>query len=129
MVAVGTGVSVKRMVAVGLMVGVVVMVAVVFPASPLALPFRRMTRKTKTAPTSRKSVRSPRAIGRLRVISGMRAACTSVDSFLLTAGLNSVPQTRQREAFSARRVPQVGQTFVVGEGFSGITKQNYTMQV
>jgi hypothetical protein len=47
----------------------------------------------------------------------MRLACTDFSAFFTTFGagcaLNSVPQTRHREAFSLKRVPQVGQIFVL----------------
>ncbi|PWB71744.1 MAG: hypothetical protein C3F07_13365 [Anaerolineales bacterium] len=61
---------------------------------------------------------APSAAGRLRVISGMRLACIPDSAFLdfgAAFAVNSVPHTRQRVAFSLKRVPQVGQTFVFCE--------------
>ena len=69
---------------------------------------------------------TPTAAGRLKRISGMRLARTDFSAFLTTFGsgraLNSVPQTRQRAAFSLRRVPQVGQTFVLLEEGSRVIR-------
>ena len=52
------------------------------------------------------------AAGKLSVTSGMRLACTTVSAFFALVAafvLSSVPHTRQRVAFSLRRVPHVGQ--------------------
>jgi hypothetical protein len=50
----------------------------------------------------------------------MRAPWTLFSGFVFTlaVALNSVPQTTQRTALSASRVPQVGHSFVLG--FSGL---------
>ena len=76
---------------------------------------RKNVRPTATAITTNNA---PMAAGRLRVNFGMDAACTERSVFWAAAfasvlGANSVPHTRQRTAFSLRRVPQVGQTFVL----------------
>jgi hypothetical protein len=56
----------------------------------------------------------------------MRLACTDRSAFLATLGSgfapNSVPQTRQRVAFSLNLVPQVGQIFVLVEAGSGLIR-------
>jgi hypothetical protein len=70
------------------------------------------------APTTRNKASKPSAMGRLSVTSGMRAApmdgsvpdLLEVPAFALP--LKSVPQTGQRDALSASRVPQVGQICV-----------------
>lgn len=60
---------------------------------------------------------TPTAAGKLNVTCGKRLACTDFSVFFTTLAwgctVNSVPHTRQRTAFSLRRVPQVGQTFVL----------------
>ena len=69
----------------------------------------------------------PTAAGKLNVTTGMRLACTDFSTFFAAfdSGLavNSVPQTRQRVAFSLRRVPQVGQIFVLLELVSRLILQ------
>jgi hypothetical protein len=56
----------------------------------------------------------------------MRLACTDRSAFLAALGSgfapNSVPQTRQRVAFSLNLVPQVGQTFVLVDEGSGLIR-------
>ena len=72
------------------------------------------------APITRKPASIAKATGRLRVTSGIRDPWTAFSDFAFDLGVtvNSVPQTTQRVAFSARRVPQVGQSLVVV--FSGL---------
>jgi hypothetical protein len=106
------GVDVDISVGVGVKVEVGVIVAVPAATATELLPVRRMTKKTSAAPTIRNTASKPSAAGRLSVISGMRLACTAAGFLASTVGLSSVPHTRQREALSARRVPQVGQIFV-----------------
>ncbi len=113
------GISVAGMVAVGggLAVGVSVGVAVSTVSSvPSGNPWR-ITKYTVTAATTITTARIPTAAGKLKVIAGMRFACTDLSAFLAALGsgraLNSVPHTRQRVAFSLKRVPQVGQIFVL----------------
>jgi hypothetical protein len=64
----------------------------------------------------------PTAAGKLNVTWGKRAACTDfsarcaafcADFGCLAGMLNSVPHTKQRAAFSLKRVPHVGQTLVL----------------
>ena len=74
---------------------------------------------------NRMTINKPSASGRLMVISGMREPCTAFCDLVWT--VNSLPQTEQREAFSARRVPQVGQSLVIGAGVSGLIGEDYTM--
>jgi hypothetical protein len=62
----------------------------------------------------------PRAKGKLIVISGMRGPCTPFDFTGVAAGVNVLPQTRQRVALSFSLVPQVGQTFVFWVVVSGL---------
>jgi hypothetical protein len=52
----------------------------------------------------------------------MRLACTALflDLFVSAVDLSSLPHTRQRVAFSLKRVPQVGQSFVTAVGVSGL---------
>ena len=119
--AVGMSVSVG----VGLAVGVEVTVGTGV-GSTTRFWARRLT-KTATAPMARISTNNPSASGRLSVISGMREAWMAFSAFLTAFGSGlapkSVPQTRQRVAFSLRRVPQVGQIFVFCcETFSGLIR-------
>ena len=108
------GVSVGTMVSVG--VGVMVTVAVGLERELLSgsfpVPFKVKNRAS--APTTRNMASRPSAIGRLRVTSGMRAPWIAFSDFVFCFGvaLNSVPQTTHRVAFSASRVPQVGQSLV-----------------
>ena len=98
-------------------VGVIVVVGVGVPAAvgsvsvvPL-MPELRI-KYTINAPINRIAVSAPSAIGKLRVISGMRLACipdSAFFDFVAALAVNSVPHTRQRVAFSLKRVPQVGQ--------------------
>jgi hypothetical protein len=71
---------------------------------------------TTIAPTTRNKVNKPSAMGRLSVTSGIRAAPIEGSVLFgvpaLALPLKSVPQTGQRVALSARRVPQVGQICV-----------------
>ena len=113
-VAVGDGL------AVGVSVGVEVSTVVNVPSGALA----RNEKNAIAAAAMITIARIPTAAGRLRLITGMRLACTDLSTFFTTFGsgraLNSVPHTRQRVAFSLRRVPQVGQTFVLLEAGSGL---------
>jgi hypothetical protein len=83
---------------------------IVVPVSPELNP-----KYTTAAPINRIITNAPNAAGRLNVISGMRLACIPVSTFfdfVSAFAVSSVPQTGQREAFSAKRVPQVGQIVV-----------------
>ena len=110
-ISVGGRVFVGGIVAVGVSVGVFVI------SGPSAVGSLGTRKNVMAAATMMIVARAPKAAGRLRRISGMRLACTDFSAFLTTFGagcaLNSVPQTRQRIAFSLKRVPQVGQTFVL----------------
>ena len=114
---VAVGVSVAKLVAVGVKEGVGVSVGV--PASSVENDCGSFGTSTKVNPAAIAiTARSePIATGRLRVSCGRLAAFTERSAFFTTLasclGENSVPQTRQRAAFSLRRVPQVGQTFVL----------------
>jgi hypothetical protein len=121
-VAVGMGVFVAASVGVRVAVNVRVTVGVgpFAGARGVLPPVRRKTRKTSAAPTTRNSANRPSAAGRLNVISGIRLAWMAAGLFGSTLALSSVPQTRQRVAVSASRVPQVGQIFVVDVGVSGL---------
>lgn len=57
------------------------------------------------------------ATGKLSLISGIRLACKDASALVLAAALalSSVPHTRQRVAFSLRRVPHVGQICDFGD--------------
>lgn len=86
------------------------------------------TVKKTIAPTAMTTAsKMPTAAGKLSFTSGRRLACTVFSLFLTDLGLlgcavNSVPHTRQRRALSLRRVPQVGQTFVLLEVGSGLIR-------
>jgi hypothetical protein len=71
------------------------------------------------AETMTTTAKTPTAAGKLKVTTGIRLACTDFSTFLAAFGsgfaLNSVPHTRQRIALSLKRVPQVGQIFVLLE--------------
>lgn len=54
----------------------------------------------------------PSATGRLRVISGIRVPWIDLLFFAFSVVVILVPHTGQREAFSLKRVPQVGQSLV-----------------
>jgi hypothetical protein len=108
------GVSVATRVSVG--VGVTVTVSVGLGTAVLSgsLPVPFNVKNKASAPTTRKIASSPRATGKLKLTSGMRAPWIVFSDFAFGLGvaLNSVPQTTQRVAFSANRVPQVGQSLV-----------------
>src|SRR5258706_15765678 len=85
----GNGVSVGIDVAVGISVpvGVIVAVVVAVPAGvgSVSVAFVRpdfSTKETVMAPTKRMITSAPNAAGKLRVISGIRLACTVVFGFL-----------------------------------------------
>ena len=86
------------------------------------VPVNVMAKYTRPAPSSNKMASAPKAIGKLSVISGMRLACMAAGFLASAAGLSSVPHTKQRLAFSAKRVPQVGHIFVVGVGVSSVIR-------
>ena len=106
---VGNGVSVAVAVIVAVTVGVPASVGTV--SVVLVMPELR-TRYTTNAPISRITTSAPKATGRLSVISGIRLASipdSAFFDFVAAFVFNSVPHTRQRVAFSLKRVPQVGQ--------------------
>ena len=111
------GISVAGRVLVGGMVAVGVSVGVPVISGASAFGSLGTTKNVTAAAMMMTIARTPKAAGRLSRISGMRLACTDFSAFLAAFGagcaLNSVPQTRQRDAFSLKRVPQVGQTFVL----------------
>ena len=111
------GISVAGRVFVGGMVAVGVSVGVPVMSAESVLAPLGTAKNVMAVATMMTVARTPSAAGRLRWISGIRLACTDLSAFLTAFGagcaLNSVPQTRQRAAFSLRRVPQVGQTFVL----------------
>ncbi len=108
------GISVPVGVIVGVLVGVNTGVGSCnFPPMPAC-----RAKYTTAAPINNINTNAPRAAGRLSVISGMRPGCTATSVFfaLVSAfAVNSVPHTRQRVAFSVKRVPQVGQTLAFCE--------------
>ncbi len=68
------------------------------------------------------SASSPRAVGRLSVITGRRVPWIALAGLDGRSGFNrSVPHTRQRTASSLSLVPQVGHSFVGFDGVSGIS--------
>ena len=81
--------------------------------------FARNEKNATDAATMITTARIPTAAGKLKVTRGMRLACTDFSTFFAALGsglaVNSVPHTKQRVAFSLKRVPQVGQTFVLME--------------
>lgn len=114
-------------------VGVMVAVAVVVPSAvgvmreTLPMPVVR-PKYTPTAPINNTITSAPNAAGRLNVISGMRLACTTVSAFLALVAafdLSSVPHTRQRVAFSLKRVPHVGQIC----DFCGVGSRDITAEI
>ena len=119
-ISVAGSVAVGGGLAVGVSVGVAVSTVVNVPSGALA----RKEKNAIEAATMITIARMPTAAGRLKVTTGMRLACTDLSTFFAAFGsgrvLNSVPHTRQRIAFSLKRVPQVGQTFVLLEVDSGL---------
>jgi hypothetical protein len=111
--SVDVGISVAGRVAVGVSVGVAVSTVSNVPSGALA----RNEKNATEAAIRTTTTRMPTAAGKLKVTTGMRLACTDFSTFLAALGsgfaVNSVPHTRQRVAFSLRRVPQVGQIFVL----------------
>ena len=107
-------------VAVGVSDGVGVIAGSKVPSGALA----RNRKNTMTAATTITTATMPTAAGRLNVTTGIRLACTDFSTFFAALGsgfaLNSVPHTRQRVALSLKRVPQVGQTFVLLELVSSL---------
>ena len=103
----------------GLAVGVSVGVGVSTVQTFLLVRLARNEKKAIEAAIMITIARMPTAAGKLKVTTGMRLACTDLSTFFAAFGsgraLNSVPHTRQRVAFSLKRVPQVGQTFVLLE--------------
>ena len=108
------GVSVEMKVSVGVKVSVTVWVIVGMAVAlgSLPVPFRAMN--NETAPMMRNKANKPSAAGRLKVNCGIRAPWMLLSTFAVGFGvaLKTLPQTTHREAFSARRVPQVGHSFV-----------------
>jgi len=109
---VGVSVAIGVSVGVGVTVAVVVALGMAVESGSLPVPFN--VAYNADAPIIIKSAKSPNATGKLKVSCGILAPCTDLSDFTfgLATALNSVPQTTQRAAFSARRVPQVGQSFV-----------------
>lgn len=109
---VGINVAVAGWVSVGVALGVAVSAVSKVPGGALAL----REKNTMAAATMTTTASAPTAAGKLMVTTGIRLACTDFSTFLAAFGsglaLNSVPHTRQRIAFSLKRVPHVGQTFV-----------------
>ena len=64
---------------------------------------------------ARMSSNKPNAAGRLSLTSGMREPCIALADLAGAAELITLPQTRQRVAFSLRRVPQVGHSLLERE--------------
>ena len=122
--AVGMSVGGKVTVGDGEAVGVSVGVGVSPEVRTVGSFGTAMNVTTATMPITKTS--APIAAGRLNRISGMRVAWTDFSVFFAALGsgcaANSVPQTRQRTAFSLNRVPQVGQTFVLLEAGSGVIR-------
>ena len=119
-ISVAGSVAVGGCVDVGVRVGVDVSAVSNVPGGALA----RNNMNTILAAIMITTAMIPTAAGKLKVTAGMRLACTDFSTFFATFGsgraLNSVPQTRQRVAFSLKRVPQVGQTFVLLGEDSGL---------
>lgn len=88
--------------------------------SEVSLSAPRGTRK-KVSPAATRMIANndPMAAGRLSVTCGRLAALTERSACLTALGWgcapNSVPHTKQRTAFSLRRVPQVGHILVLLE--------------
>ena len=115
-VSVGTGVS-----GVGVIVGVMVEVIVGVMVGSTTRPVSWRAKKTRTAPIPRKRANKIKAIGKLNVIWGMRLPWIFLDlPVACSVPDKSVPHTRQREASSLTRVPQVGQSLVGFEGDSEV---------
>lgn len=116
-VGVAVGVGERVMVGVKEAVGVVVAVAVGVTATtslPAGFNARLATpgmRRTMAAPIKISNNSKPRNPGKLRVISGMRGPWTGLAGAVGVAGVRLAPHTRQRVAFSLRRVPQFGHVF------------------
>ena len=108
----GVGAIVGSVVGAGVLVlvGVNVMVGVTVGSAILPVPFR-MT-KIKAAPRPKTKTTRPSTAGRLNFSSGSFGDCTGLGAVALVEVVKFLPQTRQRVAFSLRRVPQVGQTLV-----------------
>ena len=124
--AVGTSVDVGVFVTGTVFVGVADGVGV-FPESVPADGFKRNEKNAMDAATMTTTARIPKAAGKLKVTTGIRLACTDFSTFFTAfdSGFapNSVPHTRQRIALSLKRVPQVGQTFVLLELVSRLIRQ------
>ena len=112
---VDVGISVAGTVEVGVRVAVGVSTGSNVPSGALA----RNEKKAIEAAIMTTTATMPTAAGKLNVTTGMRLTCTDFSTFFAAFGsglaVNSVPHTRQRVALSLRRVPQVGQTFVLLE--------------
>lgn len=113
----GVAVSVAGKVGVGERDGVGVSVGVEVSAVEKVSGSFGTRKKVRPAATAITARSEPMAAGRLSVSCGMLAARTDFSVFLTALGAgcapNSVPHTKQRTAFSLKRVPQVGQTLVL----------------
>ena len=114
----GVAVSVAGKVGVGERDGVGVSVGVEVSAVEKVSGSFGTRKKVRPAATAITARSEPMAAGRLSVNCGMLAARTDFSVFLTALGAagcapNSVPHTKQRTAFSLKRVPQVGQTLVL----------------
>jgi len=113
--SVGGRVGVGERVIVGVEVGVDVSATSNVPSGALA----RKEKNTTVAATAITANKIPKAAGKLSVTTGNWLACMDFSAFFAALGSgrapNSAPHTKQREAFSLNRVPQVGQIFVLLE--------------
>lgn len=76
----------------------------------------RNAKNTSTPPMDKNITRSKIATGKLRVTSGIRLGCRFLAGWAgFWAVPRSAPQTRQRVASAATFVPQVGQSFGMGD--------------
>jgi hypothetical protein len=130
-VKVGLSVGIRVSVGVGVIVAVSVGLGTAVLSGSFPVPFNVMNKAN--APTTRKIAKRPNAIGRLNVTSGIRAPWTVFSGFAFSFGvaLNSLPHTTHREAFSASRVPHVGQSLVgVASGLivRGLYHEEYMRQ-
>jgi hypothetical protein len=109
---VGVGAKVGSVVGAGVLVlvGVNVTVGVTVGSAMLPVPFR--ITKINAAPRPKTSTTRPSAAGRLNFNSGSLGDCTGLVAAVFVEVVKFLPQTRQRVAFSLKRVPQVGQTLL-----------------
>jgi hypothetical protein len=111
-VNVGLSVGIRVSVGVGVIVTVSVGLGTAVLSGSLPVPFN--VTNNDNAPTTKKTASNPRATGKLRVTSGIRAPWMDFSDFAFCFGvaLNSLPHTTHRVEFSASRVPHVGQSLV-----------------